>query len=331
MQAVQLQSFGVPAEAVACVELPDPDPPGPGEVLVEVEACPINPADLLTLSGDYGRLPELPAIPGAEGVGLVRETGPEVDTVHVGDRVLLPRGEGAWRSLTKACARDLFPLPAEADPAQLAMLTVNPPTAYLLLHSVSALSPGAWVIQNAANSGVGRCVIRLARRVGLHTINVVRREALLDELRALGADAVVLDGEDLPARVRALEGAAAPALGLDAVGGGATDRLAACLAGHATLVSYGLMSGEPCRIDPKHLIFRGLMLRGFWLADWFRHAPRQSRISLYRELLRGISDGEIGTPVEARYPLERVREAVAHAARPGRNGKILLVPSASGA
>ncbi|HYW03483.1 MAG TPA: zinc-dependent alcohol dehydrogenase family protein [Gammaproteobacteria bacterium] len=331
MQAIQLQSFGPPAEAVACVDLPNPDPPGPGEALIEVEACPINPADLLTLSGDYGRLPALPAIVGAEGVGRVRETGPDVDTVHAGDRVLLPRGEGAWRSLMKAPARDLFPLPADADPEQLAMLTVNPPTAYLLLHSVSALSPGAWVMQNAANSGVGRCVIRLARRVGLHTINLVRREALVDELRALGADAVVLDGEDLPARVDALEGVSPPALGLDAVGGGATDRLAACLAARGSLVSYGLMSGEPCRIDPKHLIFRGLTVRGFWLADWFRHAPRQSRMSLYRELLRGVAAGDLGAPVEARYPLERIREAVAHAARPGRNGKILLVPSASGA
>ena len=79
------------------------------------------------------------------------------------------------------------------------MLRVNPATAYLMLHDYVAAKAGNWVIQNAANSGVGHCLIRLARQVGVRTINVVRRESLVAPLKAYGADVVLVDGPDLDA------------------------------------------------------------------------------------------------------------------------------------
>jgi len=125
--------------------------------------------------------------------------------VKPGDRVLLP-GPGTWRERFKAPAKMVFALPAQVDPKQLAMLRVNPPTAYLMLHQFVAPKPGNWVIQNAANSGVGHCLIRLAHEEGLRTVNLVRRKELIAPLRAFGADVVLLDGPDLDARV-AVEGA----------------------------------------------------------------------------------------------------------------------------
>lgn len=327
MQAIQIRSFGDPARVARCVELPDPGPPGPGEAVIAVEACPINPADLLTLRGEYGALPTLPAIIGAEGVGRVQQTGADVTQVRPGDRVLLPLGgPGTWRSLITLRAQELLVLPAEADAGQLAMLAVNPPTAYLLLHSMVTLSPGDWLVQNTANSGVGRLIVRLARRTGLRTLNVVRRAGLESDLRALGADAVLEDGNDLAERARAATGNAALPLALDAVGGSASGRLAACLADGGTLVCYGRMSGQACRIPARELIFRDLTVRGFWLGRWLRQAPADRRTALYRELSDGVVSGDLATPVAARYPLPRIREAVAHAQQAARHGKVLLVP-----
>jgi hypothetical protein len=90
-----------------------------GQALVEVVAAPINPADLLTLTGEYGQLPPLPAIGGREGVGRVAELGQDTRDVTVGDLVLLPLGCGSWSTHVVTEAAQLTPLPTEADPFPL--------------------------------------------------------------------------------------------------------------------------------------------------------------------------------------------------------------------
>ncbi|MEN9818717.1 MAG: hypothetical protein RLZ32_2597, partial [Gemmatimonadota bacterium] len=217
-------------------------------------------------------------------------------------------------------------LPPAGDPLQLAMLAVNPPTASLLLSEFVALREGDWVIQNAANSGVGEYVIQLARARGVRTVNVVRRADAVAPLTALGGDVVLVDGPDLAARVAAATGKAKIALALDAVGGAATDRVAQCLAPGGTVVNYGALSGEACHLGPGQLIFRGVQLKGFWLAQWFRTTSPAQQQALYGELVAAIAAGRLHARVHATYPLARVREAVAAAAQGGRHGKVLLVP-----
>jgi NADPH:quinone reductase-like Zn-dependent oxidoreductase len=142
-----------PQEVIEAVALSLPELEA-GQARIKVLAAPINPSDVLTLTGEYGLLPPLPAVGGNEGVGRVEALGAEVSNLKVGQMVLLPVGCGTWVSHLNATASKLIPLP-EADPQQLAMLTVNPPTASLLLSQFVDLKPGDWVIQNAANSGVG--------------------------------------------------------------------------------------------------------------------------------------------------------------------------------
>jgi NADPH:quinone reductase-like Zn-dependent oxidoreductase len=324
MLAAQLFAFGRPDEVIELVEMQDPGEPGPGEAIVDAELFPINPADLLNMEGGYGAAPPtLPVTPGGEGVGHVARVGPGVTHVKVGDRVLLP-GPGTWRARFKAPAKALFALPAHADPQQLAMLRVNPPTAYLMLRDFVAPRPGQWVIQNAANSGVGHCLIRLAREAGMNSVNVVRRPELVAPLRAFGADSVLIDGPDLDLRVRAAIGDGALPLAIDAVGGGGTQRLARCVDDGGTVVSYGVLSGEPCLIDGRETVFRDVSLRGFWLRRWFMQTPRERIAALFRELVTKLTDGTLEVEVEAVYPIRRIKEAVAHAARSGRTGKILV-------
>jgi NADPH:quinone reductase-like Zn-dependent oxidoreductase len=302
----------------------------PGRALVAVLAAPINPSDVLMLTGQYGQLPPLPAVGGSEGVGRVVELGPQTQGPAVGQMVLLPAGSGTWASHVVVPAAHLVPLPNDADPKQLAMLTVNPPTASLLLSDFASLQPGDWVIQNSANSGVGSYVVQLARLRGLKTVNIVRRESAVAGVQAQGGDVVLVDGDDLAERVKAATGGAAIKLGIDAVGGSATMRLAATLAEGATVVNYGALSGEPCVLSPRELVFRDVTLKGFWLARWFRTTPMTQQRALLGELAGLIAAGQLSTPIQATYDVEQIKEAVAAAAAGERQGKILVTPRHEG-
>jgi trans-2-enoyl-CoA reductase len=326
MRRAQYTARGpVPQASIECVAFPDPVL-GEGQVLLQVLAAPINPSDVLTLTGEYGTLPPLPAIGGNEGVGRVVAHGPGVSAPPIGQTVLLPRGAGSWSSHVAAEARRLVPLPNEADALQLAMMVVNPPTASLMLSEFVELTPGEWVIQNAANSGVGGYLVQLARLRGLKTVNVVRREAAVAAVEEAGGDVVLVDGPELDRRVAEATGQATIRLGIDAIGGQATSRLAGCLAEGGTLVNYGLMSGEDCVVSPRDLIFRDFRLRGFWLALWFRRATPQQQMAMFGEIGKLIATGQLKARIQATYDLPQIKDAVAAAAAGEREGKILIVP-----
>lgn len=325
MQRAQYATRGaVPQDVIECVEFTLP-PLTAGEALVEMLAAPINPSDVLTLTGQYGMLPPLPAVGGNEGIGRVVEVGAGV-TLPIGTRVVLPVGAGTWASHLVAKAGALIPLPPEGDVVQLSMLTVNPPTASLLLSEFVSLAAGDWVIQNTANSAVGRYLIQLARRRGVRTVNVVRRTDAIASLEALGGDVVLVDGPDLDRRVAEATGKAKIRLGIDATGGSATDRIARCVATGGTVVNYGAMSGEACKVAPASFVFRDITLRGFWLAFWFRKATPEQQRALFAELVPLIAQGVLTAPVQATYHLAQVKEAITAAAAGHRDGKIVLVP-----
>ncbi|MFQ5784792.1 MAG: zinc-dependent alcohol dehydrogenase family protein [Alphaproteobacteria bacterium] len=326
MKTVSFAAFGPPHEVTACVDAPDPGPPDAGEIVVEVEAFPINPVDLLTIEGRYAVRPPLPAIPGSECVGRVAAVGAGVARLKSGDRVL-PLGRGNWTQRMKIPADAALKLPDGGDALQLAMLKINPATAYCLLKRQVALAPGDWLIQDAANSGVGSLLVRLARAEGVRTVNVVRREALIAPLAALGADVVLTDGADLPARVAEATGGADIRLAVDAVAGETCGRLAACLGEGGTVVNYGLLSGRPCAIEPHHIVFRGITLTGFWLMTALGAMDGDERARLYVDLADRIVSGALAVTVEATYGIEDIGAALEHAAREGRSGKVLVTPN----
>src|SRR5437588_2173217 len=196
MKQILIDRYGPPEEVARCVEVPDVGAPAAGEVVFDVLLFPINPADVSFCRGTYRLKPPLPATPGAECVGRVTAVGAGVSDVKPGDLVINLQREN-WAQQRRVKADDVVVVPSGMDLRQAAMLRINPPTALLLLTDVVALKPGDWVIQNVANSAVGRLVIRLARARGLKTVNVVRRESLVGELEALGAEACVVDGATL--------------------------------------------------------------------------------------------------------------------------------------
>ncbi len=317
MDALQISTFGEPSDVVERVKIPDPDAPMANEVLVAVEYAPINSSELLTIRGQYGVLPSLPAGLGNEGVGRILSVGEEVNHLKVGDRVLLPSSHSSWRERIVLPATDLFPLPQGADPQQLSMLGINPPTGALLLSEYVQLKPGDWVIQNAGNSGVGRSVIAFAKERGLRTVSLVRRQELIDELLAAGGDIVLVDGAEISARVAQATGYAQLALALDGVGGEAMLSLYGSLTPGGTLVVYSAVSRKPGLASVVDIVFRKVTIRGFWL-DYpeFRASPKV--LEAIKTGARLIAEGKLHMPVAATYPLIAAKEAIAHAQRGGK-------------
>jgi len=318
------EHYGDPREVLRILDVPA-EQPGPGEVIIRMEAAAMHIADLRTLSGAEGFRYPLPRTPGYEGIGRVIRVGEGVTSISVGERVFPALGSGTFREEVRCSAQGCMPAP-EGDAQQLSLLTVNGPTAWVLLEDFARLSTGDWLIQNAANSSCGRYVVQLAKQRGLRTINIVRRIDLFDELKSLGADIVLLDGPDLAKRVAAEIGSAPIRLGIDAVAGSATQRIAECLAADSPLVCYGAMSGEPCNID-FYLMFRqGIVLHGISFVRQFRHrTPAQVR-QMYAELAAQMASGSLIARIAGVFPLERIHEACDLAARTGneRDGKVII-------
>ena len=316
------RQYGNPPEVLEVIS-EELKPPGPGEVLVSRITAPVNPADLNTVEGKYPIKPPLPATPGVEGAGIVTETGAGV-TLEPGTVVLLPHGYGTWRDAGVLPAHQLTPVPKEVPFYEAAMLKINPATAWRMLHDFVAPEPGAWVIQNAANSGVGRAAIAIAHELGLRTVNLVRRPELIAELSAAGADVVILDDETAVDQIKERTGRAPIRLALNAVGGDSATRVATVVANGGTVVTYGAMSRQPLKIPNGLLIFKDIRFRGFWVTNWFKCAPPEARDAMFARLFDLAARGLIKTPVEKVYSVAEVREAVAHANRGERGGKILL-------
>lgn len=325
MKEVRMRAFGKPTEAPEIIEAAAGDP-GPGQVAVAMEAAPINPSDLLLIRGHYGYRPPLPASLGTEGIGRIVAVGGAVDPTRIGERVLiLPTlRSGTWQDQLIVGEDGIVPVDPAADPLQLAMLGVNPVTADILLRTFVDLAPGAWIGQTAANSAVGRYVVALAKHAGIRTLNVVRRPDISPELLELGADSVIVSGPDMGEQIEGVLGDERMSLLLDPVAGETCTSLTSWLEYGGTVVNYGGLSGASVTIAPADLIFRDIRVRGFWQKHWLDTAPHEDVVATYARLADLVTAGLLYAPVAATYPLEQYREALAHAAETGRDGKVLF-------
>jgi NADPH:quinone reductase-like Zn-dependent oxidoreductase len=323
MKAVQIKSYGDPLSVLEIADVPEPKAPGPGEALLGIEIVPLNRHDLLFISNALGAGPALPTFVGNEGIGRVLAVGSEVKNVKIGDRVLAPVLTGTWREKMIAPASSLFALP-DGDPEQFSMLGSNPPTAALILSEYTQLKKGDWVVQNTANSGVGRSLIAIAKARGLRTINFVRRDEVVNELKAAGGDVVLVDQPGAVEEALRLVGDGSVRLGVDAIGGQATNTLLQTLSPGGVLVAYAAASGGPLAINPMLLIFKQLKVQGFFLG----HFDYEKKVvPAQRQAAPLVASGALHVPVSKTYPIAQIKEAVTHLLR---GGKILLEVQKSG-
>jgi len=321
--AALFSEYGAPSSVLKVVSLAVPDLT-PQDVLLRMLFAPINPSDINLIEGTYGTKPSLPAIAGNEGVARIEHLGEKVTDLQLGQLVLPPSGTGSWQQWVVCSGADCLKLPATLKPEQAAMLYVNPSTAWRLLHDFFQLEPGEWVIQNSANSAVGRSVIQIAHALGLRTVNLVRRTDLFPELKELGADAVFLDTPDSVALIRDLVGAYPPRLALNAVGGDSVNLLCKVAAPSAKIVTYGAMSKQPLRLGNGLLIFKDISFHGYWISRWYKNAKREEVYRMFDSLAALEQQGRLKIPIAATYPLSEVLQAITAVQGEKRRGKILL-------
>src|SRR5262252_9787384 len=186
MKAIHLTAYGNPAQNLRMVEVSEPNAPSANEALVRMEYTPINFSDLLLANGVYFLHPQLPAVIGGEGAGIVEAIGPGVTSVKVGDRVTIPFRTFTWAEKVLAPADGLFVVPPSIDAKTASMLNINPTTAVLLLDGFVTLKPKDWIVLNAANSQIARCLIAIAKSRDLNLVGIVRRSELIPEIEKLG-------------------------------------------------------------------------------------------------------------------------------------------------
>ena len=323
MSAILIRSFGNPSSVLELAE-PEYRPLSAGEVRIKILAAPINPADINWIEGTYGTRPILPETPGTEGVGEIIETTDE--RYPIGQRVMLLDYAHSWQEQRICETAKLFPVPADVDPLQLSMLKVNPATAWLMIHSFTQLGGNVCLVQNAANSAVGQCVIQIARVLGVTTISFLRNAEMIPELMHLGADAVFTDddaGVDA-ARQFISERGLQVRLALNAVGGDSALRLLNLLSPHGIHVTYGAMGRRPLTIPNKFLIFQDIQIRGFWLTNWFANATEEEIHATYQSLVELMQRHVLKQPIDSVYQLSDYANALARLNDPTRRGKVLF-------
>jgi NADPH:quinone reductase len=325
MKAVVFDTFGDPEQVLQVRNVPAPAPRA-GEVRVRMLASPINPSDIMAIRGQYGIRPALPATPGFEGVGVVVEGSGLLAWRVKNKRVaVLNSGTGNWQEEVIIPARQAVPVPAHLSDAQAATFFVNPASALVMTRDVLRVPAGAWLLQTAAGSALGRMVIRLGQLYGFRTLNVVRRREQAEELLRLGGTAVVAtNDESLTERVRALTQGEGVRYAIDPVGGETGTQALQCLGRRGRLLLFGTLAGEPIQIDPRVLIGGQKRVEGFWLSEWVREQNVWTMLRLFRRIGKLMQGGTLTTEIGATFSLDDIQAAVRQAAQPGRNGKVLL-------
>ena len=321
---VEFTAIGEPRDVLVIAEqIVEVTPAQP--ILIRMLYAPVNPADGLRIRGKFGFTESLPATLGGEAVGTIEGFHEsfqfEEHGFRVGDLCILPMGS-TWAQFKAVVADELVVMPSDIDPKQLSMFGINAASSLLLLQSAN-LKAGDWFIQNAANSAMGKLIITFARRQGLKSINIVRREDVFAELTGLGADVVLLDGADLKERVaRATQGAHVK-VALDAVAGSASGRLVETLAFGGRLILYGLLSDNTLTLPANRIAFHGISVSGFSRMACMRHIGKEVTAKLFQDLAQWHMEGLFRFDIDSVFPIDNVIAAFEASELP-KAGKVLL-------
>jgi NADPH:quinone reductase len=331
MKCVQFEASGEPCDVLQHADRDEPTAKY-GEVVVRMLASPINPSDMMFVRGIYGVQPQPPQIPGFEGVGIVEASGGGLKgKLFAGKRVaVLNKAGGNWAERTAVPADQVIPLSNKLSVEQAATFFVNPATAWIMTQEVLRVTRGAWLLQTAATSSLGKMVIRLGRALGFRTLNIVRRESAVDALKSAGATAVVVfDAErdsaaSLQKSVARIVGSDGLGYAIDPVGGLTASAVAQSLTADGRLLLYGTLTNQPLQFSPRTLMQNQAAIEGFWLGNFMSNKGLLYKLRLVKRITRLILDGTLATDIQSTYPLEEIHSAVLAAEKSGRTGKTLL-------
>ena len=325
MRAVVCHSFA-PLDQLVVEEVPDPEP-GPGQVVVDVEAAGANFVDALLVQGLYQIKPPLPFTPGMEVAGVVSAVGEGVDGVRVGDRVLGTSFFGGYATRTLLSADAVVPIPASLSPGQAAGLVQSYATMLFALTRRTTVAAGEWVAVLGAGGGIGLATVDVAKALGANVVACASTDEKLDAARAAGADATVAyddPGVDLKTAIRDATGGGAHVL-VDPVGGDKAEAGLRALTWMGRYLVIGFASGDIPRLPINQVLLNNRTVVGVDWGAWTMRDPDGHR-ALLDDLLAMATDGRI-TPVEPlSYPLERTADALADLQGRRVAGKVVIVP-----
>ncbi|WP_435178031.1 quinone oxidoreductase family protein [Actinacidiphila sp. bgisy145] len=326
MRAVRIDTFGGP-EVLTPVELPDPVP-GPGEVLVRVEAAGVNRADALARAGTYHRARPLPLILGLEAAGTVAALGEGVTGPAPGTRVMAMSGgaAGLYAELAVVPVGRVVPLPDGVDTVAAAGMPIAWVTAWYCLHRLARLAEGETVVVQAAASGVGSAAVQIAAHAGARVIAAARSSEKVSWAAGFGAHAVLdtsaFPGEAAVEEVLRLTGGRGADVVLDAVGGDVFAQSLRQVAFAGRVVALANVALRPSTVDTRDFYPKNASIHGFQLTGLVEHGydPRPDLGGIAAR----VAAGTYRVPVEATFPLEEAARAHERLEDRLNRGKIVL-------
>lgn len=323
MRAVLCKAFG-PPESLVLEEVPDPAA-GPGQVVLDVDACAVNFPDVLMIQDQYQFKPPLPFSPGAEVAGTVRSLGEGVDTLKVGDRVFASSGWGGLAEQLAVPAASCLLIPDGVDPVQASTLLYAYGTSHYALKDRGALQPGETLLVLGAAGGVGLAAVELGAVMGATVIAAASTEEKLALCRDHGAAMTInYAEEDLKARVKELTGGKGVDVVYDAVGGDYAEPALRATAWDGRYLVIGFAAGIP-KIPLNLALLKSCSIVGVFWGAFVGREPEWNRRNI-EELLAWWQEGKLRPHVSATYPLERAGEAIRALADRKALGKVVVTP-----
>lgn len=321
MKAAVFEETGLPEDVLKIKDIAMPEP-GPGEIRIKVSACNINPSDVMFVQGLYGIRPKLPAVGGFEAAGVVDKCGEGV-SMPAGMRVIFT-AIGVWQEYVILPAKQVIPAPDGMSDEVACQAFVNPFTAYGML-DLAGLEAGQFLMLTAGGSAFSKFVTQMAAKRGIKVISTVRRDDLKEELKNLGAFAVInTETQDLIKEVRTLTEKNGVDYIFEAVGGKAGAIAMECLKNGGTMMVYGLLSLKPTPINNGLILFKNLTIKGFWLTTWIMGLSKEEMMEVTKNVFGSLTTEQLKTATEKKYTLDEVVDAIKHSETPGRKGKIIL-------
>ncbi|MGY4801472.1 NADPH:quinone oxidoreductase family protein [Teichococcus aerofrigidensis] len=327
MKAMLCHAYGPPS-ALRPGELPDPVP-GPGEVLLRVEACGVNFPDLLLIEGRYQQKPPLPFAPGGEVSGRVAALGEGVDGFRPGDRVAALMTHGGFAEAVALPAEAVVPVPEGVAPEVAAAVCLAYGTALHALRDRGALQPGETLLVLGAAGGTGLAAVQLGRLMGARVIAAAGSAARLEACRAEGADALLdYNAPDWRDQLKALTGGRGADVVFDPVGGAYAEPALRGTAWRGRYLVVGFAAGEIPRPPLNLALLKGCAITGVFFGEFARR-ERAAYRALLADLFGWIAEGKLRPHVSRTLPLERAPEALEALAARQATGKLVLLTHAA--
>ncbi|MEW5421138.1 NADPH:quinone oxidoreductase family protein [Amorphus sp. 3PC139-8] len=328
MKAVLVEDFG-PVGTAKVKDVPDPVP-GPGEILLRVEAVAANFVDILVLEGKYQFLPERPFVPGKGPVGTVEAVGEGVTSLKVGDRVTAMEEHGGYAQFAKAKADQCYLLPEGMTFVEAAGMALSFDTAWFALEERGRMKPGETVLVLGASGAVGSAAVQLAKAKGARVIAGASSERSAQKALDAGADHWVDLSRDnlrdtLREQVYALTDGRGVDIVLDPLGGDIFDAAIRTLAWRGRLVVIGFAAGRIPEVKVNYLMLKNIEVSGLQISDYRKRMPEMVR-QCFDDVFGLYRAGKLKAPPVVRFPLEGYDRALNGLTNRSLDGRAIIEP-----